>query len=208
MKIERIVKKGSKNVVIHLGNGEKLYLAYEILLKNNLRKNQEIPENKLGSLIKQNREFFVRESALRYLSRRLHSVKELRLKLIRKKFEQEFIDKIINELIEKGFLNDFQFASEFAEHKSREWGKEKLKSELIRKGIGREIIDQILLNNLSEENDYINAKKLAAKKYKILSGRKSDDKKIREKVFSFLIYKGYDYELSKNVTEEIVELKK
>ena len=57
----------------------------------------------------------------------------------------------------------------FIEEKSETkfWGKNKIKSELIKKGISSEIISEILEECFSEDNEYENAKVTARKKIKL-----------------------------------------
>ena len=54
MKITRVVKKDSKNVTIHLDNNDVIFINYEIFLKSGFRKNDDISENQIDSLIKEN----------------------------------------------------------------------------------------------------------------------------------------------------------
>jgi len=41
MIITRVVKKDDTNVIVYLDNNEKLYLSYEVFLRNGLRKDLE-----------------------------------------------------------------------------------------------------------------------------------------------------------------------
>jgi hypothetical protein len=84
MVISRIEKKDNTNVIIYLDNDEKIYLAYEIVLKNGLRKGVEISESHYNFLIRENQKFFIRKKANDYLGKRIHSANELRRKLLLK----------------------------------------------------------------------------------------------------------------------------
>jgi len=81
MIITRVVKKDDTNVIVYLDNNEKLYLSYEVFLRNGLRKDLEIPDGHFDLLIKENQRHFVKQKALAYISRRHHSVAEIRRKL-------------------------------------------------------------------------------------------------------------------------------
>ncbi len=106
MKITRITKKDSKNVSIYLENDKIILVNYEILLKSGLRKNDDITEYQIESLIKENQRFAVKQRAFRYLGRRLISENELRVKLKQKKYDENIIEEIINDLKEKKYLDD------------------------------------------------------------------------------------------------------
>ena len=154
MKIQRLLKKDENNVIVYLDNGEKLYLAKEVILMNGLRKNQEISEDHFSFLIRENKKFHIKQRAFRLLGRRLHSINELRIKLLQKDYEKEFVENILNELIEKKYLDDYKFALIFAEEKIRTklWGKNKIKSELLKKRINSEIVEEVLKEKFPEGN--------------------------------------------------------
>ena len=146
MRIEKVVKKDEKNVVIFFDNEEKLIIAYEIFLKNGLRKNDEVSESRFSFLIEQNQIHFLKQKALRLLGRRHHSSYELKLKLRQKGYKTEFINQVVEELNSKGLLNDYEFASFYADENIRNkfWGKKKVESELYQSGVDREILSRII----------------------------------------------------------------
>ncbi len=206
MKILSVVKKDSKNVAVYLDNDRTLYINYEIFIKNGLRKNDEISESDLDFLIKENQKFAAKQRAFRYLARRHHSEYELRIKLKQKKYNEDIIEGIINNLKENNYLNDLEFAKIFSEEnvKNKFWGKNKVKAELIKKGISSNIISQVLLEKFPEGNDLQNAMELAGKKYKSLSSRNLEKKKLKEKIYQYLFSKGYDYETTKEAVEKLI----
>jgi regulatory protein len=206
MKITRVVKKDSRNVSIHLDNDDIIFINYEIFLKSGLRKNDDISEDQIDSLIKENRRFAVKQRAFRYLGRRLLSENELRVKLKLKGYDENIIDEIIDELKKKQYLNDLEFARSFSSEniKIKFWGKNKIKAELVKRGIKNEIISEVLLEKFPEGNDLQNAVEIAGKKYKLLLHRHLDQKKIKEKLYSFLFSKGYDYEVSREAVEKLI----
>ena len=110
MKVQKIVRKDSRNVSITFDNDEVLFLAVDIFIKSGIRKNDEITDNRFLSLIKENKLFYIRQRAFRFLGRRLHSVSELRTKLLQKDYEKLLVDDVLNELKEKDYLNDNEFA--------------------------------------------------------------------------------------------------
>ncbi len=207
MKISKIVKKDSKNVSINLDNDNVIFIDYEVFVKSGLRKNDNISENQIDSLIKENQRFAVKQRAFRYLGRRLLSENELRIKLKLKKYDENIINEIIEDLKEKKYLNDLEFANVFSSENIRNkfWGKNKVKAELMRRGINNEIISQVLSEKFPEGNDLNNAIGLAKKKYQLLSKRNLEHKKIKEKMISFLFSKGYDYEVIKEALEQIIK---
>lgn len=113
------------------------------------------------------------------LSRRDHSVKELRDKLLRTVDEQS-ADKAINKFLELGYLNDEKFALSLANHlfNNKNYSKNHVKQELYKRGIDKEIINDIIDNNESDQIDsiirvinksYINKLKLEGGKDKVIA---------------------------------------
>ncbi len=205
MKITKVVKKDLKNVSIYLDDEKIIFVNYEIFLKSGLRKNDEISEIQIDSLIKENQRFAVKQRAFRYLGRRLFSENELRIKLKQKKYDENIIEEIIDDLKEKKYLDDYEFANAFSSEniKNKFWGKNKIKAELIKRGINNEVILHVLSEKSPGGNELQNAFELAERKYKLLLHRKLEQKKTKEKIFSFLFSKGYDYEVAREAVEKL-----
>jgi hypothetical protein len=61
MRIDGIEKKNEKNVTITFENGERLYLAYDVFLKNGLKKNDEFSESRFSFLVEENQLFHLKQ---------------------------------------------------------------------------------------------------------------------------------------------------
>jgi regulatory protein len=207
MRIESIEKKDEKNVTITLDNGERLYLAYDVFLKNGLKKNDEISESRFSILTAENQKFHLKQRAFRYLGRRLHSAYELKLKLRQKGYSLELIDQVIDELINSNYINDYEFALLFTEEniKNKFWGRKKLEAELFKKGINRSIVSLVTGEKFSAGDELNQALELGRKKIKSLSSRGIESGKIKTKLISFLLTKGYDYEISSRTVEILID---
>jgi regulatory protein len=207
MKINRIFKKDARNVIIHFDNDEVLFLSVDIFYKSGLKKNDEISDDRFSSLIKENRLFHIKQRAFLYLGRRQHSTSELRIKLKQKGYETELINEVIEDLKSKNYLDDTEFAKMFVEEKIKlkHWGEQKLRSELIKKGIKFEVISDVLRNIISEEDNLNNVITVASKKYDTLRNRKLDKDVIKKKLITFLNSRGYDYAVIKEVCDELIE---
>ena len=89
MLVEKIVKKDSKNVVVHFNNDEAIILALDVFSQSGLKKNDEISDDRFSFLIRENKLFYIKQRAFRFLGRRPHSASELRVKLMQKGYEKE-----------------------------------------------------------------------------------------------------------------------
>lgn len=118
------------------------------------------------------------------------------------------IEIVIDELITGKLLDDDQFAKLFAEEKLRtaSWGKSKLKAELIKKGISNDIIAVVLDEMINEDDQLSSAIKLAERKYKSLKNRALEKQKLLQKLYAFLLSKGYNYDVSKRAVESLFNL--
>jgi regulatory protein len=207
MFVEKIVKKDSKNVVVHFNNKEVLILALDVYLQSGLKKNAEISDDRFSLLIRENKLFFIKQRAFRFLGRRQHSTSELKVKLMQKGYDKELINEIIEYLNKKNYLDDFTFAQQFSKDKLelKGWSKKRLKSELIKKGIDTDTIEKVLKENYNEEKEIENAINAARKKLKSLKNKSNDKIVIRSKLSSFLGLRGYSYDITKEVCDKLIE---
>ena len=132
------------------------------------------------------------------LSRRDHSVKELRDKLLRT-VDEASADKAIDKYIEMGYLDDEKFAKALAEHlyTVKNYSDSHVKQELFKRGISRDIVNEIVD---SAENDSVQSViTIINKKYL----NKLNIEGGREKVIAAMMRKGFSYSDIKSALDEI-----
>jgi regulatory protein len=201
MQVKRIVKKGKNDVIIHFDAENFLILAVEVFMKSGLKKNDEISEDRFSLLIKENKKYHIKQRAFRLLGRRQHSIAELKNKLWNKDYDVYLIDEVIKELTKNNYLDDKEFANTFAEEKlkTKKWSERRLKSELIKKGIKPDIIAEILNYKISPQESFENALNVAKKKYESLKRRNLEPNEIKNKLSTFLLSRGFEYDTIKEV---------
>lgn len=86
----------------------------------------------------------VYQKAIALLSRRNHFEAELRKKLLQRDYNQEIIDKVIEVLTQKKYLNDLENARIYVEFRKNTKSIYYLKSKLYEKGVSSSIINQVL----------------------------------------------------------------
>ena len=91
----------------------------------------------------------LRERALRHLARRDHSRAELARKLAAHG-EAEEIDAVIERMGELGLQSDTRYAEAFVRGKAGRFGASRLRSELARRGIDRDLIDEAIAGECVE----------------------------------------------------------
>jgi len=148
----------------------------------------------------------IREACLRYLSRRDHASFELKLKLQKKDFETPNIELVIEEFIEKGWIDDSKFARSFATEKVElnKWGPEKIRAALYKKGLDKKSIDkgvEYAFENLQPHQICVD---LALKKKKRFA-READSYKREQKIYRFLAGRGFHSQDIQKALPKIVE---
>jgi len=126
--------------------------------------------------------------ALDLLSRREHSSKEIREKLILRFDDIVIINSVITKLEENNLINDTRFAEAYVSSRKRKgFGPKKITFELLSKGVSESVANRMI----DEEGGWKRAAKLAfTKKFK--NGLSSDVKNsLKQK--SFLKNRGFGF---------------
>ncbi|WP_341646227.1 recombination regulator RecX [Thauera sp. SDU_THAU2] len=91
----------------------------------------------------------LRERALRHLARRDHSRAELAKKLAAHGDEDE-IRAVIERMGELGLQSDERFAQAFVRSKAARFGAGRLRSEMARRGLDRDLVDEAIASECAE----------------------------------------------------------
>ncbi len=146
-----------------------------------------------------------RDYAFWLLSCREYTVKKLRDKCL-EKFPEAVgeVEALIKLFIQKEYVSDQRFATNFIRAQVRQGqGRQKIFMKLLDKGVPREVIDQTLELQLTEEDVMGPALKLMNKKSVQLKKRYPDlnDYEHRQKLTAYLAGRGYPYEVIKILLE-------
>lgn len=190
MKIEKyeLTKKNKYN--IFLSNGEVITLDERVITLNQLLLKKEIDKELYDKVIKENKIYDLIDMAVKYISIRLRSIKEVKDYLKKKDDNIELIDIVVGKLIKLGYLDDDKFAKAFIKDKLNftSMGDYKIKMELQRLGVSYDIIEDnisLIDENLLEEKirKYIEKDIRTNKKY---SGTI-----LKKKIYNHLVSSGY-----------------
>ncbi len=108
MKIIKYKKlKGNKYEII-LENNEKIVLYEDVILQEELLLKKEIED--INHLLRINYQYELFDVSLKYLNHHVISIYGMKEYLLRKKYMDNDIQKTIDKLIEKGYLNDDYYA--------------------------------------------------------------------------------------------------
>lgn len=142
----------------------------------------------------------------RYLTIRNRSEKEMRDYLEKKNADPDIIDAIIARLYEQKFLNDETFARAWVRSRAmfRPRGKRMLQIELQQKGISKELIQQVLEEQIEDVPDELTqAKDLIGKRVEKLKDEPRHV--IYQKVGAFLGRRGYGWDTIKKAIDQTLD---
>lgn len=201
-KIE-IGKKNKERVNIYIDEEYAFSISLELVYKENLKVNENVDIERLGTLAKEDNYIRCKNSSIRIIERSYKSEKEMKDKLLLKGYDERTIERTLDFLKEYNFLNDENYARIYVKDKIKAEGKRKIKYTLIRKGIDDNLIEDELSKVLSDDLKEA-ALALALKKYNTLKKRENDKYKLSQKLYRFLASKGYDFDLISQVVKEVI----
>ncbi len=195
MKIRKVKKDGTKALVT-CDDGSTFEL--ELQVTGTFSTGAENSTDDEPEAFREKTEYYkVRDNAMRYLARRNHSVFEIRKKLFLKKYAEGIIEKVIEELKSIGYLDDRKFACDYLDYREKFKldGLGKIEAQLLKKGVAKDIVQEVLDSRKNDQCYLLNASKLADKKIQSLKRLRSMSvEKIREKLNFYLQNKGYSFE--------------
>lgn len=177
----------------------------ELVYKEGLRKDLIVDEEKLQKVVKEDNILKCKNTALRIIERSYKTEKELKEKLIEKGYGNEEIEKVFDFLREYKLMNDESYTKMYVKDRMKTQGRSKIKYALKQKGVDEESID-VALDSIDENEEKEIALDLAKKKYNVLIKRESDKYKLWNKLCRFLVGRGYDYSLAKEVVRKVVNV--
>lgn len=138
----------------------------------------------------------VYRKAIKFLSYRNRSEKELKNHLLKKTIPEDLIIPVIELLKEQNFLDDRKFAEWWIEQRQEFKGKSKIiiKSELFQKGIDKLLIEELLDDNQGD----LKTATLIYKKNKYKFDRVEGEEK-KNKIANFLRLRGYNWDIIEKI---------
>jgi regulatory protein len=144
-----------------------------------------------------------RNVAYRYLTIRPRSRTEIEKKLVDRDFPADIIQSVIDHLLHFGYLNDEQFARQWAASRvrTRGFGRRRIEQELRQKGIGREVVCGTLKDLFEDTSELDVARKEAEKKLRSLVRFEPEVRKRR--LAGFLERKGFSSGIIRNILRTV-----
>lgn len=208
-------KNNPKRVNVFLDGEFAFGISFDLRYVKKLEIGKNISEKQIQLIIRLDQIERLFNKALKFLSYRPRSEKEIRDHLLRKgrligieksEDEKEQYEKSVNLVIEKlkrvGQIDDNEFANWWVEQrkKFRIRGNRLIKMELLQKGVDKELIDE-KLNRENKDEDLILAEKVALKK--VVSYKRLDKNEFRIKMGQFLARRGFEWGVIKKVVDTL-----
>ena len=152
MIVSSIRQTAPGRLTVTLEGGEEIKTTLGVVTDRRLFSGRELDEEAVASLRLDSARALAREKALSYVSQRQMSRKELRDKLRQKGFDEGTAESCIDWLLDHGLLDEESYAAAIVRHyAAKGYGPGRIRTELIRRGIPRELQDDAL--NAMPESD-------------------------------------------------------
>ena len=129
------------------------------------------------------------------------SITGCRRKLTQLEFEASSVTAAIDQLIENDFLNDLRYAQNYYEMKQNSQGRYRIQQDLMRQGVDKAIVIQVIRDMADESLELSEALRLAKRKYGNLV--QPIDMKTYNRIYGFLARKGYSATVIRHIMEKL-----
>jgi regulatory protein len=208
-----------------------IVLALDVAASERLSVGQPCPPERLERLHRAQQLNDIYESALRFLSYRPRSAREVEVRLRKKGYSPDQIDAVMQRLRSRGYVDDREFARFWVSNRMAfsPRGPRLLRSELRHKGVPPEIVEEVLAEQAEAQDelerqaahgaedtdtdvtdvtdepvrgtDLANALALARRRMHAYGGL--DPHVARRRLSGFLARRGYDYETISDVLRRL-----
>lgn len=197
MQIIKFKKIGKSKYKLCFENTE-LILHEDLILKYNLLSKRNLDSSQIEILLKENMFYDAYESALRLLSVKVRTKKELETLLEKKNYDKSIIDKVILKVTEEGYINDNKYIELYVNDKVNlsTDGPIKIKNNLLKNELDINYIDKVL-GSISDDIWKEKIQKIIDKKSKV---NKNSSYVFKNKIINYLTNLGYE----KNMIYEVL----
>lgn len=187
-----VQKKNRQRYSLYTEDGFLVGVSEETLMDLGLSKGMMVTPALFKKIQQKEGYYKVKSYLMKLLARRDHTRRELFNKAYRKDFTDEVILQALDELEQKGYLNEETFAKKFVADKFNlnQWGPAKIKAHLIKKGVAKPVIQKSIdayFEGLELKSTFLNL--VLKRKRRFL--KEGDLYKRKKKIFDYLNRKGF-----------------
>ncbi|MGQ9819011.1 MAG: regulatory protein RecX [Candidatus Kapaibacteriales bacterium] len=197
--------KKTKSANVFFDTKVTLNISPELVAKFNLKCGVVLNQGLFNQICYEQEVIQAKSIAIRYISYRPRTTWEVKFKLSNLRFSPSAVERTIDVLKELGYLDDKCFAEKYINEKLRLKKSSfiKIEQELLRKGIAKDIIENVFGRYDRLDFEKFNALKHAQKKYH--SVRVESELERKQKTINYLIRKGFPFELANEVVEVVAK---
>ncbi len=202
MKILKYEKKKNGMYQVFFDNDNNIDLSEEIILKYNLLLKKDIDNSLIDKMLDENKVYIAYNLAIKYISTKMRSRKEIREYLSKREIDNESINNVISLLIKEKYIDDNSYAKAFVNDKVllTNDGPNKIKNKLNELGINSEVI-----NNAIEAFSIDTQKDKVSKiiKKMVETNRSKSATFLKSKIINYLVNLGYDRSIINSILSTI-----
>ena len=181
---------------VYLDNVFYCGLELETIMKHRLKIGMDVDEDFLENIQLENERLKALDKALSFISLSKKTKKQVEDYLYGKGYAKKTVDEVISSMGGYGFIDDGDYASDYAKSLSSKKGKKLIAMELRKKGVS----DKDMKDALENIGDQTDAAKEIAQKY---LRNKTCDRQNVMKCYKYLLSKGFDYDVARSATENL-----
>ncbi|MBC5646866.1 RecX family transcriptional regulator [Christensenella sp. NSJ-35] len=186
------MQKGARNKdrINVFMDGEFAFAVYiDTALANRLKIGSELSVEEKERILCEDGEKYALACAMKFLSYRMRTEKELRGKLSGKGISEDCVERAVKKLKEIGYLDDREFAGLYAQELLQKYGQRVAVQKLMQKGVPRGIAEEAA-KDAGQEEQIIDGYIVRLKQ----KHRNEEAGKAKQKIIRALMAKGFEYE--------------
>lgn len=196
------VRRIHGRAVLTLSTGETLSMPRAMLRERPYRGGTPFDRESFNAFLRERAYPFAMEKAVALLASRARTEKEVADALLQNAYPEQIVARVIARLHEAGYLDDGDFAGQWAASRTaRGLGERRIRMELRQKGVDPDTIERAL-SAVNEEEQMDGALKAAQKAAR---GRDMTQRAEQQKVLAALARRGYDYSVARAALEQVLE---
>ena len=196
-------QKFNNRVNVYLDGEFAFGLDLETYMKSGLKIGNTLSDEEIAKL-KDSSDFTTTyQKLLNFSTLRPRSEKEIRDWLHRKKVPEHYYEKHFSKLKRLDLIDDEKFAKWWIDQRLafKQKSKKELSFELMRKGINKILINQLVNNSMNQEDEVKTAKALLEKK--LYKWQKFEGYIKKQKISQYLAGKGFGWDVIKTIVDEL-----
>ena len=178
----------------------------EVVSKLRLEKGESLTEKRISEISAGKSENEAKEAALRFLSFRRRTEKEIKDKLKQKGFDDKVVGSTVEKLKTYDLINDHEFATAWIKERLayKPRGKRLLRQELWKKGIQKDVIDRAIEELCRDEDQSaLEVLEKAKKRYQRLEPEVAS-----RRMYGLLMRRGFSYDTARQAMEHLMQKQK